>query len=127
MVPYFVFERELRPVPLSPTHCRRCRAELEPLRRWGGLCRRCVARRSRPAPKPTERLQSRLTLVREFIRKRTSGARVGLRESYVEVRCSCGQLSVMKRTRWMLRRPACCNRCRLRGVDKCGFEAEFWR
>jgi hypothetical protein len=116
--PYFSFEGDIKPVPAEPTHCRRCRTELEPLRRWGGLCLRCVAARARPAPLPTEQLRCRFTVVRSFYRQRA-----GHRERYVEVRCECGQRRTYKQTIWMHHRPKWCKRCRLRaglglGVDR---------
>lgn len=120
--PYFAFEGELRSVPAKPTHCRKCGAELEPLRRYGGLCRDCIARDAQPVVPPTEQLRCQFTVVRTLYR-----ARPGHRERYVEVVCDCGQRRVLKWSTWAHKRPLCCNQCRLRGINARGFEAEYAR
>lgn len=117
--PYFVFEREVRPVPTEPTHCRKCRAELEPLRRWGGLCAKCVSRRAKRAPKPTEKLRSKFAFVRSFYKQRP-----GHKERFVEAVCECGHRSNYQWSTWVRQKPMCCKRCRLREVSANGFEAE---
>lgn len=119
--PYFAFEAEVRAVPSSPTHCVGCGAALEPLRRYAGLCRQCVVAREpswRARPEP-----SRFELLGEFLR----GTRAGRQERWAEVRCSCGRKRWLKWATWEHHRPACCNKCRLRGVEQNGFEAEYAR
>jgi hypothetical protein len=120
-LPYFAFETDLKPVPLTPTHCE-CGEWLEPLRRWGGKCKACVRSGARPVPLPTDQLRTTMTVVRTLFRQRTKH-----RERYVEVRCSCGRRRVLKWSTWVHEQPRCCNRCRLRGIDERGFEAEYPR
>lgn len=114
--PYFAFEQEITPVPSAPTHCK-CGAWLEPLRRYGGRCKACVTRPSAPTTQA-----SVLVLVRWFYRSRR-----GHKERFVEVRCTCGRRRTLQWTKWQHHRPQCCNRCRLRGVERRGFEAELAR
>jgi endogenous inhibitor of DNA gyrase (YacG/DUF329 family) len=66
---------------------------------------------------------SRFELLGEFMR-RTNSRRA---ERWAEVRCSCGRKRWLKWATWEHHRPACCNKCRLRGVDLNGFEAEYAR
>lgn len=106
--PYFAFEGELRPVPDHPTHCGRCRAELEPLRRWGGLCAKCIRKRGKASAQRV--VEPHYELITEYMHKKPNGHR----ERYVRVRCSCGRKSRMSRRTWLRRRPAGCHRCRLR-------------
>lgn len=126
--PWFAFERDVSAVPATPTHCRGCGAELEPLRRAGGRCKPCVASMvTVPAPAPTARLASQMTLLREFRRKRAGRPGHMRGERMVEVRCSCGTQRVLQWQIWHDRPPQCCNRCRLRAVERDGFEAEHAR
>ena len=120
--PYFTFENELRDVPTEPTHCKRCSAELEPLRRYAGLCRECIVGKAPPAVAPTAPLKSKFTVLRELYRTRP-----GFKEKYVEVQCECGQRRVLKWATWAHRRPACCGKCRLKSIEAKGFEAEYAR
>lgn len=120
--PYFAFEGDLHAVPDKPTHCRQCRIELEPLRRYGGLCRNCIQGNAQPAAAPTEPLRCRFTIVRTLYR-----ARPGHREKYVEVQCECGQKRTLKWSTWEHKRPLCCNQCRLKDINARGFEAEYAR
>lgn len=108
----------MKAVPEYPTQCQGCSAELEPMRRWGGYCQQCVARRFNSSPPPPQGM----VVVRVLYRQRT-----GRRERFVEARCSCGRLRVVAWWVWQNRRPASCNRCRLRGVEARGFEAEHGR
>jgi hypothetical protein len=124
---YFAFQADLRAVPAVPTHCRGpgCAEPLEPMRRYAGLCKRCVARRVLPlsvasTPAPGE---STLVVVAEFTKRNSSGHR----ERYVQVKCTCGSRRMLKAATWTHQRPACCNKCRLRQVEARGFEAEFAR
>lgn len=118
--PYFAFEQEVKPIPAEPTLCRGCGAELEPLRRWGGYCQKCVIEwRERSPCKPAAAM---FRVVRTFERD-ASGRRV----QHVELECSCGRRRVVKLWTWQNRRPACCNRCRLQAVNDHGFEAEHER
>jgi endogenous inhibitor of DNA gyrase (YacG/DUF329 family) len=118
--------RAVQPVPLEPTHCRGCGSLLAPLRRYAGLCRPCVLawgqqpRRSRQPPTQLA------TLLRELCRT-TRTRPDGRTEAYVQVECACGRRRVLKLTTWLHHQPHCCNRCRLRGVDLHGFEAEYAR
>jgi hypothetical protein len=120
--PWFAFEQEVSPVPLSPTHCTSCGKLLEPLRRYAGLCKECVASRSSGSAVAVDKLRSQLVLLRSFYRQRS-----GHRERYVEVRCSCGRKCRLQWARWVRERPHSCNRCRLRGIDARGFEPELAR
>ena len=104
----------VRPVPDTPTHCTQCGAELEPLRRYGGLCKACVAK----CPAVRKYAKSRLRVVRYLVRH---GRR------FVEVKCSCGRRRTMRLSTWKLQPPQCCKCCRLRAVDRHGFEAEYAR
>jgi hypothetical protein len=106
----------LKAVPATPTHCG-CGVELEPLRRYAGLCKRCVATwtqrsRQRQAERPI------MQVVRRFARKSVK---------YVEVECGCKVRRTMREATYRVQRPQCCKRCRLRAVDKNGFEAEYPR
>jgi hypothetical protein len=119
-----------QPIPDEPTHCRVCTvAELEPLRRYAGVCKRCVMARMKPAIAPTTPLKSVFRVVRRFSRKRADGKL----ERYVEVRCggtrgvACGRRRTLKATTWRHHRPRCCSACTLREIDTYGFEAEHGR
>lgn len=122
--PWFAFEQEVNPVPLSPTHCRVCNAQLERLRRYAGLCKECIARMSsgRTAPAPTDKLRSQWRLVRRLYKERA-----GHRERFVEVQCRCGRKRVLQWKTWQHHRPHSCNRCRLRTINARGFEPELAR
>ena len=118
--PYFAFEREVTPVAATPTHCRGgCGTELEPLRRAGGLCRACVMARAAVPPPPTDVLLGHMTVVRTFYKQR-----LGHRERYAELVCDCGVKREIRWSTWVHHKPLSCNRCRLRGIDRNGFEAE---
>jgi hypothetical protein len=109
------FARDVKAVPTTPTHCR-CGVELEPLRRYAGLCKRCVARWMKRRAK---RVRPAMRVVRRFERD-------GVR--YVEVRCTCSKRRrTMREATYDAQRPETCNRCRLREVDRNGFEAEHPR
>jgi len=105
---------KLKAVPATPTHCP-CGVLLEPLRRYGGLCKRCVAnfaqRHKRPPP-------AKQKIVRRFVR-------AGVK--YVEVECGCKVRRTMREATYNAQRPQSCKRCRLRAVDRHGFEAEYAR
>jgi hypothetical protein len=120
--PYFSFETELTPVPATPTECRTCGVVLERMRRTGGLCAACVRAGARPSLPPTEALETLMTLVRSFHRQRP-----GHRERFAEARCSCGRRRVMQWSTWVRHRPHSCNKCRLRSIERGGFEAEYQR
>lgn len=118
--------RQVQPVPTQPTHCRSCGRLLEPLRRFAGLCRPCVlawGQRSNRPPRAAAPLASLLRELGRTTRTRSDGRT----EAYVQVECSCGRRRVLKLTTWLHHQPHCCNRCRLRGVDRHGFEAEYAR
>jgi hypothetical protein len=123
--PFFVFEHFVTPVLDEPRSCRSCSAELEALRRSGGLCKACIERRASslpPAAAPTDHLCSRMTLVRTFYRQRADH-----REKFVEAECSCTRRRVMQWSTWVHRRPRYCNLCRLKDVEANGFFAEHLR
>lgn len=121
---YFAFAGDVRPIPPGPASCRECGAELEPLRRYAGLCAPCIRRRARSRPEAARTpLDATFSVIREFVRETASGRR----ERFIEVRCTCGTLRTMKLSNWTTHRPACCNRCRLRAIDRRGFEAEVSR
>lgn len=120
--PYFAHEAELRAVPAGPLHCV-CGAKLEPMRRYAGLCGACVKRRARGVERaqPTDKLRSQMTLVGVEWRRRAGHDK---RERFALLRCSCGTERSIYYHLWVHRPPACCNACRLRGVEANGFEAE---
>jgi hypothetical protein len=95
-----------KPIPDTPTHCRGCGSVLEPLRRWGGLCRTCIA----PA-EPGKLRDPQVvawTIVKEFKRKRK-----GVTEWCVRVQCGCGRQRVIAKAAWRTQRSTCCKRCSL--------------
>ena len=98
-----------KPIPLEPVACRGCGKLLEPLRRWGGLCRECVCELPHASPR-----RASWELVRTFKRKRSKGKVI---ERCVLVRCSCGNERVLTWTHWTQRRPTRCKRCSLSGFD----------
>lgn len=99
-----------KPIPEGPACCRGCGGTLEPLRRWGGLCRDCV----RELPHRT-RARAEWCIVREFTR--TRGPQGRIKERMVRVRCSCGKERVITWSDWSRRRTHCCKRCSLAGFD----------
>lgn len=111
---YFALERYVKPVPATPTHCRGCGTELELLRRYAGLCQRCVAARMTAAPAPQPRLQ----IVRDFVRHG---------EKFVVVQCACGAQRTMRLSTYNAQRPLTCKACRLAAIKRHGFEAEYAR
>ena len=108
---YFPFE--VKPVPATPTHCRDCKAPLELLRRYAGLCKRCVAARTKRRKAPRQ-----MKVLRSFVRQG---------EKHLEVECGCGARRVMRQSTYNAQRPQSCKKCRLRTVAKHGFEAEYPR
>lgn len=111
---YFGFERYVKPVPATPTHCRGCGLELERLRRYAGLCRQCVAARMSAATAPQPRVQ----VVRDFVRHG---------EKFVVVQCACGVQRTMRLSTYNAQRPLTCKACRLAAIKRNGFEAEYAR
>jgi hypothetical protein len=117
--------RAPNPIPETPTHCRgkHCGAVLDPLRRYAGLCRQCVARHQRPGPAPTRQLKSVYRVLRRFSRKRRDGKFV----RYVELRCGgthgakCGRTTTIQASTWKHRRPRACAACTLREISVHGF------
>ncbi len=93
------FPYRLNPVPDSPTECQSCGATLEPLRRYAGLCKACVA--ARPKRRRRHRPQR---IVRRFVRHG---------ETYLELECGCGARRVMHVGTYNTQRPAQCKRCQL--------------
>lgn len=108
------FPFEVKPVPATPTHCRGCKAPLELTRRYAGLCKTCVAKRS----KRCRRGRPPLKVLREFVQRG---------EKFIEVQCGCGARRVMRLATYKARRPQSCKRCRVRDVARNGFEAEYAR
>jgi hypothetical protein len=103
-----------KPIPSSPTHCR-CGAELEPLRRYAGLCPRCL-----PAAAPStlkDPTEQHWQLIATFHRRRAGRAR----ERFVRVRCSCGSEREMSESIYLSRRSRKCARCRIRDFRRAGF------
>lgn len=99
---YFAFQ--LKAVPATPTHCRGrgCSTLLEPMRRYAGLCKPCVAKRSKRAAR---RRRPQLRILRDFMR---AG------EKHIEVECTCGNKRVMRLSTYNTQRPQRCKECRLR-------------
>jgi hypothetical protein len=121
--PYFAFEGDLAPVPSQPTHCTGCGKELEPMRRYGGRCRDCVRVIVRQVGVlPSEQPSTQFKFLRAFYKQRPKH-----KERFVEVQCSCGRKRTLQWSTWMHHRPACCNKCRLKAVERNGFEAEYAR
>jgi len=110
------FAFDLKTIPATPTHCR-CGTELEPLRRYAGMCQRCVARWMRRRAKRPAPARLRMRVVRRYVR-------AGVK--YVVVQCGCGAgRRTMRAATYDTQRPQSCNRCRLRDVDRHGFEPEM--
>lgn len=111
---------EPKPIPDGPTHCRVCGFELEPLRRWGGLCKDCVPRAvgTTMLEQATTKLQWRE--VKRFTRVRKDGQR----NVIVVVRCSCGTEREMTPAEFegRSRRANACKRCRKKFVRTHGVE-----
>jgi len=124
---WFTFEQDVHPVPATPTHCG-CGTLLEPLRRYAGLCKACVAQRSvgKVVKQPTDKLVTRLVVIRMLVRERCDHGQTR-RVRYVEVRCCCGRKRMLPWTTWQHHRPLSCNICRMRDIAARGFEAEYAR
>lgn len=109
-----------KPIPDTPTHCNRgCGTELEPLRRYAGVCRTCILAGHKPKAafaKP----RSVWKVVQRYRKK----CRDGYSRPHVRIECSCGAQRRMREEAWRRHRPQHCNRCRLGLVDSNGFEAE---
>jgi hypothetical protein len=108
-----------KPIPSTPTHCRGCGQELEPLRRWGGLCRTCV--RALPHGALRDRISVQWIVIGHFARKR----RDGIKERCVRLRCTCGTERTMSLAEWTHRRSLRCNRCRLRDQRAHGVDSDY--
>lgn len=121
--PYFAFESDVRPVPATPTHCLECKAELEPLRRYAGRCRRCVARKAAQRAKETAAkvaTVARLPVTPSRVLRTVE--RGGMR--YCDVECGCGARRLVREADYTRGRQAVCNRCRLRQIKARGFDPE---
>lgn len=114
-----------KPIPDGPTHCRGCSDRLEPLRRWGGLCRVCVRnfprlglRRRRSDPDAFKWRE-----LKRFVRKRPNG----VNETCVRVKCQCeyGTERTMSVTEFEQRRSNACNRCKLKAIRAYGVESDY--
>lgn len=110
-----------KPIPDSPTHCRTCGFALEPLRRWGGLCRDCVPRAVGAQMQPANN-QFRWTEVRRFKRKCR-----GFMRQFVVVRCQCGVEREMGASEFVQRKALGCNKCKLQWIRKHGVESDAMR
>ena len=99
---YFAFQ--LKAVPATPTHCRGrgCKTLLEPMRRYAGLCKPCVAK---VAKRAASRRRPQLRILRDFVRHG---------EKHIEVECTCGNKRVMRLATYNTQRPQRCKECRLR-------------
>jgi hypothetical protein len=110
-----------KPVPAKPTHCRSCGLLLEAMRRYAGLCKRCVADWPRLcvlAPPAAADPPLQMRIVRRF-KRRTA--------RWVELECGCGARRLMQEANYEAQRPQSCKACRLRALKKRGFEAEYAR
>lgn len=115
-----------KPIPATPTHCTRgCGTELEPLRRYAGLCKLCVARMSIRNALVSAKPLSIWKVVREYTVKRKDG----FNEKYFHIVCGCGRTRNIKADKWKRSKPKHCSRCRLKEIDKNGgtIEAESAR
>ena len=94
----------MKDVPATPTHCqgRGCGALLEPMRRYAGLCKACVAKRAKRRKPPVL-----MRVLRSFVRHG---------ERFVEVQCACGNRRIMRLWSFNDQRPTRCKRCRLRAA-----------
>jgi len=107
-----------KPIPDSPTHCSRCSVELPLLRRWAGLCSRCLP--TQPAQPLVDPTAIHWVIIRRFMRRR-GGTSTAL-ERCVRVRCSCGAERTMTLAIWHARRSRKCKRCRIRDFRRSGFD-----
>lgn len=111
----------LKPVPAKPTHCRSCGLLLEAMRRYAGLCKRCVADWPRLcvlAPPAVPDPPPQMRIIRRFMRRTAK---------WVELECGCGTRRLMQEANYEAQRPQSCKACRLRALKKRGFEAEYAR
>ena len=99
-----LFAFQLKAVPAVPTHCRGrgCSTPLEPMRRYAGLCKLCVAKQTKRAAK---KRPPQLRILRDFMRHG---------EKHIEVQCTCGNKRVMRLSTFNTQRPTRCKKCRLR-------------
>jgi hypothetical protein len=111
---------KLKPVPAKPTHCRSCGLLLEAMRRYAGLCKKCVAEWPRLCVLAPPAAEPRMQTVRHFMRRGTK---------WVELECACGTKREMQLSTYEAQRPQSCKPCRLRALKRRGFEAEYarWR
>lgn len=114
-----------KPIPDSPTHCRGCGDWLEPLRRWGGLCRDCVRD---ACGRSTTRTRSepgafKWRELRRFVRKR----RNGVNETCVRAKCQCefGTERTMSLTQFKQHASLACNKCKLKQIRAHGVESDY--
>ncbi len=105
-------------IPTGPIHCRACGCELEPLRRWGGECRACVAGRHSGVEHRVsdETVVPQWTIVERYRHRRPDG----VREWYLRVRCDCGTERVMSVSDFDRKKSIRCNACRLAGIRASG-------
>ena len=108
--------------PIPPAHpCKGCGVELEPLRRYGGLCADCVKPKARPEP-PQASPASRVRVLETIYRVRRVGKRA-VRTKYVRVECACGRKSTVEATAWKRARPRMCKACYRREASDRGIDA----
>src|SRR5262245_5631323 len=114
---------EPKPIPEGPTHCRGCGQEIEPLRRWGGLCKRCVYGLKKSSDRPRhEPVRFRWRLLEQYVRIRPNG----IREKRVRVICECGRTRrTMGLTDYNQRKSLACRRCLLADIRLRGVESDY--
>lgn len=111
-----------KPIPTSPTHCRGCGVLLEPLRRYGGLCKACVP--SAALGRLADPMARKWTVIERFKRSRST-CNGPITERCVRVRCVCGSERVMTVAIWSCRRSLGCKRCRMNDLRRQGGSDAF--
>lgn len=107
-----------KPIPDGPLECRGCSGPLEPLRRWGGLCKKCVRDGMRPPRNAAAPSQMRVVGHFQGQSHQRARAAAGKTEHYVLVECTCGRQEQILWSLWVNRRPASCARCHRKRVPR---------
>lgn len=114
-----------KPIPQTPTHCRGCDSVLEPLRRWGGMCRQCV-RDWQGTHKRLDAQQAAEPVFRWRVIKQITRLRPdGRHEKYVQCACVCGTKRTMTLSSFEQRRSYACRGCHMREVRVRGVESDY--
>lgn len=109
-----------KPIPATPTHCRRCSAELPLLRRYGGLCGACIV--TQPPARLEDPTRRKWVIIARRVVRHPNG------ETYTQlrIRCDCGNERRMSLAEWRSGRAKQCNRCRMREEYRLRRGADAW-